>query len=696
MKRLALLLLTCLLLVSCGGSEDITSDSGVPVEPTATVELKQSLLRGVVNRVDSFQFTGFQDGAPIFGPVTVDKAAAVRVQVPVRVDHLRIEYLSGGKVVGNYDQDVQLFAGQTLTIEEPLINLLVATTTLDRSIVPTGEGVYKKLTYGPAWTLQIRTELAQAQSGREQRRVALACMPHFSDVHLIDEENPLRIEFLRDLIGTFLPRDDFQAAWRPQEMLTCYVIEAMVQQVNALAVGPITGRPFDCVVFTGDNGDDHQRTEITRFLTLMDGGLVTPSTGNPDLYEGVQDEQQPFLPEYWHPEPGPTDTYKTMYGFPDYPGLLTAAVQPFTAQGLKTPWYTCYGNHDELIQGNFPDHAALAPVGALNQIAAGTQKILALPFVFQLLNDIKNGVGTDAFLAEFTDPLNINVKEDWPAFIGHWTDPSTMQRTVTPDPERQIMQRADFVNAMLSSPASPGPVGHGLTAANAASGKIYYTFEPAPGILGIVMDTTNPGGLDDGSIDIDQVNWLEQQIQSVSSKYYDSNGNLITTSNQDKLVVLFSHHGLETMTNDLPDPSNPLGQRLLGFQFEPILHRYPNVVLWLNGHTHYNRIYPHPDPAAVTNGFWEVNSPSLIDYPHEVRVVELVDNKDGTLSFFTTLVDDASDPETGTPGGVLSLAAISRELASNDPQILNQPGGLDFQIGQPTDRNAELLIKKPF
>lgn len=564
---------------------------------------------------------------------------------------------------------------------------------MDRAIVTTGTGTYKKLTYGPGWARVLRTELAGAQDGRESRRTPLLCVAHFSDVHIIDEESPLRTEFLRNLTGLFLPATEFQAAWRPQETLTTQVTEAMVRKINAIGGGPVSGRPYDCAVFTGDNGDNCHQSELSRFLTLMDGGTLTPKTGNPNLYEGVQDDKTPLLTEYWHPESGISDMYKTTYKFPDFPGLLTAAIQPFQATGLKTPFYTCYGNHDHLIQGNFPIKANTAPANALTTIAQGSQKILALPVYFQHLT---GGLGVDFFLAAFLNPLTDTLPGLWGDFISAWTAPTTPARTVTADATRQLLGPTDFVRAHLSDGATPGPVGHGFTQTNLQNGTLYYTFQPSSKVLGITLDTTNPGGLNNGSIDSVQVAWMEQQIQAVSSHYYDANGNLVTTGNADKLVVLCSHHGIDTLTNVLPDLDNPQ-TRLQGAAIEAILHRYPNVVLWLNGHTHYCRIYGHPDPNRRTGGFWEVNSPSLIDFPQEARIVEMMDNQDGTLSIFGTMVDTAAEPQTGAvTNDTLTLASISRELAANDPQLVNQPLGLEFQLGQLSDRNVELLINRPF
>ena len=162
----------------------------------------------------------------------------------------------------------------------------------------------------------------------------------------------------------------------------------------------------------------------------------------------------------------------------------------------------------------------------------------------------------------------------------------------------------------------------------------------------------------------------------------------------DKLCVLFSHHTVATMTN-------PIGiDRVLGAEVEALLLQFPNVVLWVNGHTHRNTVTPHARPAgaAVGGGFWEVNTASHIDWPHQARIVELVDNGDGTLSMFGTIVDHAAPADwsalrSATP---LELAALSRELGVNDPQRPAETATTDGKRGTLLDRNVELLVRKPF
>ena len=46
----------------------------------------------------------------------------------------------------------------------------------------------------------------------------------------------------------------------------------------------------------------------------------------------------------------------------DFPGLLENAQRPFEAVGLGMPWYSAFGNHDALIQGNSGE-AFVGPFG---------------------------------------------------------------------------------------------------------------------------------------------------------------------------------------------------------------------------------------------------------------------------------------------------------------------------------------------
>ncbi len=549
-------------------------------------------------------------------------------------------------------------------------------TTLELSIRRPGGAGYVQLVEAEGYPQVLREELAAGRAGREARRQPLASIVHLTDVHIVDAQSPARVEFTDRLPGPF------ESAHRPQETFSTQVAAAMVERVNAIARGPVTGRAFDVAVSTGDNIDNQQLNELEWFMTLLDGGTVTPNSGDPERYEGVQDDTVGlgYYNDYWHPDPppgtNPADSYKALNGFPELPGLLDSAITDFRTPGLGIPWYSTYGNHDGLLQGNAPGELP-AGVRPFDAVATGPVKITAV--------------------ATSLDPTDLSSALG--ALPGLVTDPTVLSnpglaRVVAPDPTRASASVEQWIQRHLDSPAAPGPAGHGYTADMIASRQLYYAFPVSETVLGLSLDTINHGGYADGSLGDVQLAWLERQLIAAHSTYYDPGGAKVTTGADDRLVVLFSHHNLYTLGNPLPDPFAPQDPRR-GFEvLQAMLRRFPNVVAWVNGHSHVNRITPVPDPSGQTGGFWEISTAAHIDWPEQSRLVEITDNCDGTLSIFGTLIEHAApasvqltDPASASPS---QLASLSRELAANEPQASMAA------LGAPTDRNVELVIKAPF
>lgn len=517
-------------------------------------------------------------------------------------------------------------------------------------------GSYFRLTYGPGEPYIVRAELTPPASGPIH---CLASFVHFTDTHLTDAQSPARVEFLdrfADMVCSGFP---LSSAQRPQEATSLQVLEAMARQVRALRRGPASGRPFQFVICTGDNVDNEQFNEVRWFVDVMDGGkTVTPNSGNPFRYEGVQAADWGD-PEYWHPDPV-SDKYKTQFGFPDYPGLLEEAILPFTATGVGMPWWQSFGNHDGLMQGTAPRNAAF------NAIAVGALKFDGPPPGIDPCNPF-NGLGT------------------------RWLP----TRPVTPDPKRRVVRRREYIAEMFNTTGLPA--GHGFGPANRGPDEIaYYVRDDLPLIRFISLDTVNPGGDADGSVGARQFHWLEERLIEVHGAYYAGNGSLVTTGNPDRLVVLFSHHGLRSLTNpvqapNVDDPQSNDLPRILADQVEALLHRFPNVVAWVSGHTHDNVITPRPDPARRTAGFWDIGTAAHVDWICQCRTIEVCVRKDGKLSIFCTMVDHAAPTHPAGASGVLRLASIHRELAANDFQY----GFGGKGPGAPEDRNVELLLPAP-
>ena len=121
-----------------------------------------------------------------------------------------------------------------------------------------------------------------------------------------------------------------------------------------------------------------------------------------------------------------------------------------------------------------------------------------------------------------------------------------------------------------------------------------------------------------------------------------------------KYVLVFSHHTSGTMDNPLIATGLDLQPRVLGDAVLELLLSQPNVVAWVNGHTHQNQVWSHARPDGP--GFWEINTASHIDFPQQSRLIELVDNNDGTLSIFTTMVDHAGPAAYAACSTTVALA----------------------------------------
>ncbi|WP_406638843.1 TIGR03767 family metallophosphoesterase [Amycolatopsis sp. WGS_07] len=524
-------------------------------------------------------------------------------------------------------------------------------TTLDQAAsgAPTG---YSRLSAGPGWPVAVRADLVEGKSGRDDRRTALGAFVQFTDLHITDTESPARFEYLHPFVGS---------AHRPQETLGTVATSALVKRVNSLRAGPFTGRQFDFVMTTGDNTDNHELLELDWFLTTLNGGAITPNSGDPNRYEGVQASGNP---EFWNPGTRLADDY-TKKGFPQIPGLLEAGIAPFTASGLDLPWYCTFGNHDDSVVGTLPEG-----IPGIEAWYTGKYKV----------------IGKDESSAR---KLGTAIQHGQSVPLGELFGGGTI-REVTPDARRRPFSTSEFVKAHLAAKnTGPGPVGHGFTDANSDGQNVYYTFRIAPGVTGISLDTTTQGGFADGSIGLAQFNWVEATLKRNSSTYYDFFGRKVTHSVTDELFVLFSHHTSGTMGNLLPDARHLLDPRLNGDTFVAMLQRFPNVVAWVNGHTHLNKITPHVGKTPAQS-FWEINTASHVDFPQHARVIELADNHDGTLSVFTTLIEAeapyAVDYSARTPD---ALASMYREFSYNDIHVALS------RVGEAGDRNTELLLTNP-
>jgi metallophosphoesterase (TIGR03767 family) len=536
--------------------------------------------------------------------------------------------------------------------------------TTDRRLEPgavAGQGSlasYRRIALVDGEPHQVRDDLINA--GPPTRRAVagrpLLRLVHLTDLQLADVQSPARFEFLNRFYAD--PRySKIVPVQRPQEALTAHAINATVRTVNGLA-SPASGLALQLAVSTGDAIDNAQWNELQAFLALFDGGLVRFSPNG--RYAGVQSSDWPD-DIFWKPDgdgPDGPDIFRSAFGFPRYPGMADLAIRDFTAGGLGIPWLSCFGNHEALNQG-----VGLATPG-LAAALVGSVKPVGLP----------DGFDHDRALELFTEQPEVFM-----------TGPV---RPVAPNPDRRPITRKEFVEAHFRPGARP--TGHGFSEQNRRDGTAYYVHDTAA-VRMIGLDTACEAGGADGCVDHDQARWLADRLAEVHSVFRGLGGEEIRTGNEDRLVIVFSHHGVDTLTNTRKH-AGPDGQPLLGAgDMIALLHRYRNVVLWLNGHTHTNTIKPRRDSEHPGAGFWEVTTCSLVDWPCQIRAVDLIEEA-SCLSIVCTMIDHDTRPAPGRLATSDDLASLHRELAANMPFA----GADSGRAGLATDRNVVLRLAAPF
>jgi metallophosphoesterase (TIGR03767 family) len=515
----------------------------------------------------------------------------------------------------------------------------------------TVRGSYRSLIAGAGEEFIPRYDLLGrvADGARTGSRRSLFYLAHLSDIHVIDAQAPARMDAAQSLAPTL-----FTDACRPQDTLTVHVLASMVDSVVAAHTSSVTGAPLGAALNTGDSADNLSTLETRWYIDALDGGEVLANSGAPGVYEGPQVWSEATYA--YHPDDPANDVYGE-YGFPTIPGMLEAAVsRPVVSQGLPIPWYSVYGNHDATYMGTFRADPALFAY-AVGDRKAALGEALAPNWL-------------QGFASDLSAPqMAINaLRQQFGLLPG--------MKAVTPDPMRKLLERTEFMQAHLDSPAIPGPVGHGWTPENIATGNTWWSADLAPYLRVFGLDTCNLAAGADGAVPEDQFIWLQEQ--------------LVQCQAEGRLAIVCSHHNSLTLEND----ATPVfgGQRLVhAEEFLAMLLEYPACVAWLNGHTHINTVTAHPRSDG-SGGVWEITTASCVDFPQQQQLVELVDNRDGTMSIFVTALDHAAPP-TWSPGDLsqTGLASLSRELGAN--AWLSKPA---LRAGSPLDRNVELLIPEPF
>lgn len=483
---------------------------------------------------------------------------------------------------------------------------------------------------------------------------SLVTLIHTSDWHICDAESPARQEYLDrwfDPDSEFRAEIGFIGTYRPQEAFTLHVAAAWIEALNEISTGPVLGRVIDAVVITGDVSDNAQQNEIDWYLTLLDGGHVDPSSGRKDSYWVGSTESVTWDARYWHPEGssknGDVDLPTGIYGFPTIPGLLKAARNKFIVNGLKHNWFSIHGNHDALLQGTVP------PDESLSGLAVGGRRVIGLPSDVSPLtiSDAIPGIGSARYIHDHTYP----------------------SEEIQSDDSRKFLKPGEFAKLHLSSSSLPS--GHGFTQQNLSDNSAYFSKRVGEIVL-ISIDTVNLNGGWQGSLDRKQFEWLKNQLEVNKNDY----------------VIIASHHPVHCLINGFR--SSEEAERVLAQEFLDLVFDHPNVIAMLTGHEHKHAIYRH---SRENRHFIEINSPSLIDWPQQGRILEVAKENDGTIAIVSTVMDHHGEISPDFQRLSLGdIAGISRLLAVNDYQRRDPATSVHKLKGQKSDRNVTIRIPDPF
>jgi metallophosphoesterase (TIGR03768 family) len=560
-------------------------------------------------------------------------------------------------------------------------------TTLDRTVIATGNpaqgpnatiypceiSLYSANGYGewvqnptgiPGWQgfpycgIDMYSGLPTTPPAADPSAKTLLSFFTMSDLHICDKESPAGaifnayqypypaipasgpLVFPPNPISTAKPAGGI-SSYSGIMLYTTHVLDAAIQTINALH----KTAPFDFGMALGDACDNSQYNELRWYLDVIDGKPITPSSG---AHKGAA---------------------KWSYQ------------KPYQAAGLNKAikWYQAVGNHDQFWKGStfWTDY--------LRQTVVGSSVLNCGPPTLHVnFLNLMNGSGYLMGVVDGSTQYG-NIIDVGPV------TPAQPLPTVAADPNRRALWISQWMNEFFNTTSKPA--GHGFTQEMIEGTALAacYTFNPKPNmpIKAIVLDDTDKLGCGAyGGIDEARYDWLINELEAGQAA--------------DELMIICSHipvwpYGYQSPNTTPPsiiwNPASYVTDEAL---VTTISSTYSNVVLWVAGHVHRNVITPQADASNPGSGygFWEVETPSLRDFPQQFRRIQIVRSSDNeTISIFVVDVDPAVNP-TPLKDGSQSPALISRSYSIAAQQIfgtlIQQSPGIDPQSGV---CNAQLVIQ---
>ncbi len=253
--------------------------------------------------------------------------------------------------------------------------------------------------------------------------------------------------------------------------------------------------------------------------------------------------------------------------------------------------------------------------------------------------------------------------------IGHNPDGPVTTGQIVADPKRTPLIGGDLVKHVQADGD-----GHGLDQNAIALGRATDTIDvPGTNIRFLVLDTPSPTGSADGLV-------LQSDVDTIIKPALDKS---VTDG---KIVIVTSHHSSGQLTDGSGYAGTKHADAVLPPAFRNLLGGYPNVLMHLAGHTHRH----HVGSIQPTSGnpYWEMETSALVDYPNQMRVIEVWDLDNGNYGIKAIAVDYSVENDP--------LGAEGRRRAITDYTSgwVGDGSGMFSEAGMTSDRNVELLVPK--
>jgi metallophosphoesterase (TIGR03768 family) len=436
-----------------------------------------------------------------------------------------------------------------------------------------------------------------------------------SDIHITDKESPSQSlwpgsQTEPDFTNNSPPPGNGNSScYSPVILRTTQVLDAAVKTANALN----RLMPFDFGMSLGDDCNSAQYNELRWFINVMDGKYIIPSSGTNAGADTI-----------------------------DYQ-------KPYQAAGLNPsiPWFQVLGNHDHFWCGS------LVVNDYLRQSCTNNTVLLMGDLDTQGENSRAEYLGVVDGSTPYGNVIGAGPVTNF--IVGGVTNAPT----IAADTNRYSLTRSNWMREFFNT--SSQPVGHGFSQSNVTNDFACYSFVPKANlplkviVLDDTMTDTNFDFNGQGGLDDTHFNWLTNEIQ--------------LGQDADQLMIIAAHIPIELI--DVPQGTNLIS--ISEPQLLAALHEYPNLILWVAGHMHRNNIKSEMSTNGPAYDFWEIENPSLRDFPQEFRTFEILRNTDNTISIVTTDID----PDV-TPG---SCADKSRGYAVGAARIFSVPCAPPVSVG---------------